>query len=106
MRKLFKLITWPLRGLLFLLLVILASLNLHETTVNLFLGSQWRTPMAVLLLMAFVCGAIVGVLGVTTRRFKLNAKKAVLQPATQVLPRPDKSPLINNPTTLQTHDGL
>lgn len=74
MRNLLKLITWPLRIILFLLLAILASLNLHEGTVYLFLGHQWRAPMAVLLLVAFAAGALLGVLAVTLKRLRPTTK--------------------------------
>jgi lipopolysaccharide assembly protein A len=106
MRNLLKLITWPLRIVLFLLLAILASLNLHQSTVNLFLGSQWRTPMAVLLLIAFVCGAIVGVMAVTIRRFKLSARKPQAQAIDQTAPSLDSAKPVNstsnNKITLQS----
>ncbi len=68
LRTLLNFIAWPLRILLFLLLAILASLNLHESTVFLFLGHQWRAPMVVLLLIAFVAGVVLGVIALTLRR--------------------------------------
>jgi lipopolysaccharide assembly protein A len=68
LRTLLSFLAWPLRILLFLLLAILASLNLHESTVFLFLGHQWRAPMAVLLLIAFAAGAVLGVAAVVIRR--------------------------------------
>ncbi len=74
MRSLLKLLAWPLRIVLFLLLAILASLNLHESTVFLFLGHQWRAPMAVLLLIAFAAGATLGVIAITLRHLRLPLK--------------------------------
>jgi lipopolysaccharide assembly protein A len=86
LRTLLSFIAWPLRLLLFLLLAILASLNLHESTVFLFLGHQWRAPMAVLLLIAFASGAVLGVVAVVIRR----ARKPTQGLATPMSPESDK----------------
>lgn len=75
LRTLLKFIAWPMRLLLLLLLAILASLNLHDSTVFLFLGHQVRAPMAVLLLITFTSGAVLGVLGLTLSRLRASRRK-------------------------------
>jgi hypothetical protein len=42
--------------------------------VFLFLGHQWRAPMVVLLLIAFVAGVVLGVIALTLRRARKPAQ--------------------------------
>ncbi len=57
-----RILSWFLRLVLFLLLFGLALNNLEPVTLHLLFGTQWRTPMIVLLLLVFALGAVLGVL--------------------------------------------
>jgi uncharacterized integral membrane protein len=106
MRSLLKLIAWPLRIVLFLLLAILASLNLHESTVFLFLGHQWRAPMAVLLLIAFAAGAVLGVIAITLRHLRLPlnlALKSDNPESVKAISTPPTATQLNGPPSVASH---
>ncbi len=57
-----RILSWFLRLVLFLLLFGLALNNLEPVTLHLLFGTQWRTPMIVLLLLVFALGVVLGVL--------------------------------------------
>jgi len=57
-----RILSWFLRLVLFLLLFGLALNNLEPVTLHLLFGTEWRTPMIVLLLTVFALGAVLGVL--------------------------------------------
>ena len=57
-----RILSWFLRLIVFLLLFGLALNNLEPVTLHLLFGTEWRTPMIVLLLVVFVLGAVLGVL--------------------------------------------
>ena len=57
-----RILSWFLRLIVFLLLFGLALNNLEPVTLHLLFGTQWHTPMIVLLLVVFALGAVLGVL--------------------------------------------
>ncbi|MGA8010712.1 MAG: LapA family protein [Thiomonas sp.] len=57
-----RILSWFLRLVVFLLLFGLALNNLEPVTLQLLFGTQWHTPMIVLLLVVFALGAVLGVL--------------------------------------------
>ena len=57
-----RILSWFLRLVVFLLLFGLALNNLEPVTLHLLFGTQWHTPMIVLLLVVFALGAMLGVL--------------------------------------------
>ncbi len=54
-------LSWVLRILLFLFLFGFALKNTSPVTVRFYLGSQWESPLALILLVFFAAGAAVGV---------------------------------------------
>jgi uncharacterized integral membrane protein len=64
--------------------------NQHEAKVYFFFGTQWRSPMVLIVLTAFALGLVVGVLGMVPRwwRQKQAAKtvQANTNSATNVAP--------------------
>jgi putative membrane protein len=54
-------LAWALRILLFLFLFGFALKNTHPVTVRFYLGSQWDSPLALVLLVVFAAGAAGGV---------------------------------------------
>ena len=55
-----RILIWCLRVALFLLLLGLAIKNDGVVTVRFFFDGQWRIPLAVVLLLGFVGGALLG----------------------------------------------
>jgi len=54
-------LTWAVRILLFLVLFGFALKNTNPVTVRFYLGSQWDSPLALVLLVFFAAGAAAGV---------------------------------------------
>lgn len=57
-----KYLLWFLRVLLFLALLGFAIKNTDPVAVRFYLGSEWEAPLVFVLLVAFVIGAVGGVL--------------------------------------------
>ena len=74
----FKLLQWVLKGAVFFTLFAFALNNQHEASVHFFFGTQWRSPMVLVVLAAFALGIVVGVLGMVPRwwRHRQLARKA------------------------------
>lgn len=71
-----RIFTWLLRGVLFVLLVVLALQNTHEAVLHLFFGSEFRAPMMIIVLAAFAAGALLGVLAALSWRIGRRAPPA------------------------------
>ena len=67
MKKLLWLLQWMLKAAIFFTLFAFALNNQHEAVVHFFFGTQWQAPMVLLILVAFVLGVLVGVLGMVPR---------------------------------------
>ena len=67
MNKLLWLLQWILKAAIFFTLFAFALNNQHEAVVRFFFDAQWQAPMVLLLLVAFVLGVLVGVLGMVPR---------------------------------------
>ena len=78
MTSFFKLLQWVLKGAVFFTLFAFALNNQHEASVHFFFGTQWRSPMVLVVLAAFTLGVGVGVLGMVPRwwRHRQLARKA------------------------------
>jgi uncharacterized integral membrane protein len=62
--------------LLFVLLLGFALKNSQPVTLHYFLGYVWQAPLVVLLLAAFVLGALSGVLALLPVLFRLRRERA------------------------------
>jgi uncharacterized integral membrane protein len=60
--RLAQIAAWLVKGLLFLLLLGLAIKNSDAVTLRYYLGLEWRAPMALMLFVFFVAGALMGLL--------------------------------------------
>jgi len=56
-----RLLTWLLRLFLFFTLFAFALNNSQDVVVHWFFGYQWRTPMVIVVLLAFGLGAAFGI---------------------------------------------
>jgi uncharacterized integral membrane protein len=78
MKQFLKLLQWTLNAAVFFTLFAFALNNQHEAKVYFFFGTQWRSPMVLLVLIAFALGMVVGVLGMVPRWWRQKqAAKAV-----------------------------
>ena len=53
MTSFFKLLQWVLKAAVFFTLFAFALNNQHEASVHFFFGTQWRSPMVLVVLAAF-----------------------------------------------------
>ena len=90
MNKLLWLLQWMLKAAIFFTLFAFALNNQHEAVVHFFFDAQWQAPMVLLLLVAFVLGVMIGVLGMVPRWWRQRQ-------LAQRTPQPEDSPA--NPTS-------
>ena len=87
MKQFLKLLQWTLNAAVFFTLFAFALNNQHEAKVYFFFGTQWRSPMVLIVLIAFALGMVVGVLGMVPRWWRQRqAAKAVQAPNPAVEP--------------------
>jgi lipopolysaccharide assembly protein A len=82
MNKLTWLLKWVLKAAIFFTLFAFALNNQQEITVHFFFGTVWKTSLVIVVLAAFACGLMVGILGMVPRwwqhrRDALKAKKTL-----------------------------
>ena len=86
MKQFLKLLQWTLNAAVFFTLFAFALNNQHEAKVYFFFGTQWRSPMVLIVLIAFAMGMIVGVLGMVPRWWRqkqaANTAQAAQAPQT------------------------
>jgi uncharacterized integral membrane protein len=91
MKQFLKLLQWTLNAAVFFTLFAFALNNQHEAKVYFFFGTQWRSPMVLIVLIAFAMGMVVGVLGMVPRwwRQKQAANTAQAAQAAQASQTPN-----------------
>ena len=75
-----------LKAAIFFTLFAFALNNQGDVTVRFFFGRQWTAPMVLVVLAAFACGLLMGVLGMVPRwwkqrRFAISARQQAAQQA-------------------------
>ena len=65
-----RFITWGLRLVLFFVLFAFALNNAQSVDVNWFFGYQWRTPLVIVVLLAFAVGAAFGIVAMVPAWWK------------------------------------
>ena len=76
-------ITWIIRLTILLVITAFAINNSEPITLNTFLGYQWQTPLVVALLVFFIAGVAVGLLGLLGTVFRLKREIGQLKRAHQ-----------------------
>ena len=94
MKQFLKLLQWTLNAAVFFTLFAFALNNQHEAKVYFFFGTQWRSPMVLIVLTAFALGLMVGVLGMVPRwwRQRQAAKSVQANTATASNPEQPEAP--------------
>ena len=67
MKQLLWLLKWLFNAAIFFTLFAFALNNQQDAAVNFFFGTQWRSPMVLIVLTAFAAGLVVGVLAMVPR---------------------------------------
>jgi uncharacterized integral membrane protein len=90
MKQFLKLLQWTLNAAVFFTLFAFALNNQHEAKVYFFFGTQWRSPMVLIVLIAFAMGMVVGVLGMVPRWWR--QKQAANTAQASQTPNPQNQP--------------
>lgn len=74
-----KLLTWALRLFLFFTLFAFALNNSQDVVVHWFFGHEWRTPLVIVVLIAFALGAAFGIVAMVPSwwRHRREARRQV-----------------------------
>jgi len=62
-----RLLIWLLRGVLFAILLGLALKNSGPVELHFFFDAHWQAPLVLVILVALVCGALLGMLAFLPR---------------------------------------
>lgn len=72
-------LSWLLRALVFLAILLLALLNTDPVTLRFFLGKTWEMPMVLAILLFLALGAALGVLACLPRLLRQRSEIARLK---------------------------
>ena len=72
-------LVWPIRAVLFLLLLGFAVKNDQPIVLKYFLGYEWQTSLVVVLLCFFTAGVLVGVIAMLGNLFRQRRELAELR---------------------------
>ncbi len=91
-----RVLVWLVRAFIFFTLFAFALNNQQPVTVNWFFGAQWRSPMVIVVLVAFGAGAALGVVAMlpgSWQRWR-RRRTAAEAPATAAAgaPAPSQAP--------------
>ena len=75
-----RILLWALRAVLFLFLFAFALNNQHEAVLRGFFGTEWRTPMVVVVLSSFAAGAVLALVALMPRVWRSGLQKPVTPP--------------------------
>jgi uncharacterized integral membrane protein len=87
-----RIVTWTIRLVLLLFLVVLAARNVEPVTLRFYSDFAWQAPLIVLLFGAFAAGALFGILALVStllrQRREISALKKKLSPLEPSPPPP------------------
>jgi len=76
MKKLLTYLGWLAKLAVFVLVLGFALKNTHPVSVVSYLGYTWQLPLIVMLLLAFLLGALIGLLALLPYLFRLRRQAA------------------------------
>jgi len=74
-----RLITWVIRVLVFVLLLVLALANTQTVTLNFLAGYSWQAPLILIGLAFFIVGLLAGLLSALPALFRLRMENGRLK---------------------------
>ncbi|MEY2622474.1 MAG: hypothetical protein RIT26_2294 [Pseudomonadota bacterium] len=94
MKRLLGLLQTLLKAAIFFTLFAFALNNQDDVTVRFFFGTEWHTPLVLVVLAAFALGMAIGVLSMVPRwwRERRAAQKAQVNPAPSSVTAPSTRP--------------
>jgi uncharacterized integral membrane protein len=101
-----RLLVWLFRAFLFFTLFAFALNNQQTAVVHWFFGVEWRTPMVIIVLVAFAAGCALGVLTMLPswwRRRRMGLRQA---PSAAPAPAPTSTPPSEYGPEHPPRDGL
>lgn len=72
-------LVWPLRAVLFILLLGFAVKNDQPVMLRYFFGYEWQTSLVVILLCFFTAGVLIGILAMLGNMFRQRRELAALR---------------------------
>jgi putative membrane protein len=98
MKQVVWLFKWLLKAAIFFTLFAFALNNQHDVTVRFFFGTQWTSPLVLVVLSAFGLGLVIGVLGMVPRwwlhrKDASNARREAAQATAAAALSVDKAPI-------------
>jgi putative membrane protein len=88
-----KILTWALRLIIFLFLLVFAAQNTEPASLRFLFGQVWQAPLVIILLAFFAGGVLLGVLSLlgvvfSQRREIARLRRQPVQPAAPVAAEP------------------
>jgi uncharacterized integral membrane protein len=100
-----RILIFIFRVVMFLALFAFAMNNLQPSTVNWFFSATWTAPLVIIVLVAFACGAVFGVLAMTPSWWRhRRAARRREAPSPGSAPPPPAAPPA--PDVTMVRDGL
>jgi lipopolysaccharide assembly protein A len=96
-----RLLTWALRLFLFFTLFAFALNNSQDAVVHWFFGYQWRTPMVIVVLLAFALGAAFGIVAMVPAWWRHRKEAQRNSPLAREAAQPS-----SQETPAGVHDGV
>ena len=94
MKHIAWLFKWLLKAAIFFTLFAFALNNQHDATVRFFFGQQWTAPLVLVVLSAFTCGLVIGVLGMVPRWWTHRRAAARAQREAAALAKAEPTPAL------------
>jgi lipopolysaccharide assembly protein A len=91
--KLWKVLAWLLRALLFIALLLFAVKNTDPVTLRFYLDQTWQAPLVLVLLAFFAFGAALGVLACLAKLFAQRRDILALKRELQARPPAEAPPV-------------
>jgi putative membrane protein len=89
-----RLFVWLLRAFIFFTLFAFALNNQQTAVVHWFFGVEWRTPMVIVVLIAFAAGCAVGALAMVPSWWRHRREARRLAPVPAAAPAPAASSVL------------
>ena len=102
-----RILVWLFRGFVFFALFAFALNNQQEVAVRWFFGFEWRSPMVIVVLVAFAFGCAFGVLAMVPAWWRHRRVARLREPATTLQAPPSTASAVSEfPLEHPPREGL